>query len=155
MRTRRKGRCTITSMPSTTTWNSSPTSLPCARSGPPRHDTVALPNGTVLIAVGDVAGHGIGAATGMVALRNALRGLAATGAGPAQLLAWLNNVAFHLTDNATATAICALYDPAHGSLRWASAGHLPPVLLTDQDAHQVGARPGVLLGALPDAAYDR
>ncbi|MGV9367391.1 hypothetical protein, partial [Amycolatopsis sp. NPDC003731] len=31
----------------------------------------------------------IDAATGMVSLRNALRGLAATGAGPAQLLTWL------------------------------------------------------------------
>jgi serine phosphatase RsbU (regulator of sigma subunit)/PAS domain-containing protein len=117
------------------------------------YDTVELPNGTVLIAVGDVAGHGIGAATGMVALRNALRGLAATGAGPAQLLAWLNNVAFHLTDNVTATAICAIFDPATGSLSWVSAGHPAPVLLTGGPAQPVTAGPGILLGALPDAAY--
>ena len=36
--------------------------------------------------VGDIAGHGIDAVTGMVAARNALRGLAATGAEPAELL---------------------------------------------------------------------
>ncbi|MFD7417157.1 SpoIIE family protein phosphatase [Kitasatospora purpeofusca] len=75
------------------------------------YDTLALPSGEILLCVGDVAGHGIEAATGMVALRNALRGLAATGAGPAQLLTWLNSVTHHLTDNVTATAVCALYHP--------------------------------------------
>ncbi|WP_042369987.1 PP2C family protein-serine/threonine phosphatase [Streptacidiphilus neutrinimicus] len=117
------------------------------------YDTVELPGGTVLIAVGDVAGHGIGAATGMVALRNALRGLAATGAGPAQLLAWLNNVAFHLTDNVTATAICGIFDPATRTLCWARAGHLPPILLSQDPPRQLTSGPGILLGALPDASY--
>ena len=77
------------------------------------YDAVVLPSKQVLLSVGDVAGHGIEAATGMVVLRNALRGLAATGAGPAQLLTWLNIVAHHLTDSVTATAVCGLYDPAH------------------------------------------
>ncbi len=36
----------------------------------------------MMLVVGDVAGHGIDAVTGMVALRNCLRGLAITGAGP-------------------------------------------------------------------------
>ena len=65
----------------------------------------------------------------MVVLRNALRGLAATGAGPGQLLAWLNLVAHHLTESVTATAVCGLYDPRTRILRWARAGHLPPVLI--------------------------
>ena len=46
------------------------------------YDTVPLPSGDVLLVVGDIAGHGIDAVTGMVALRNCLRGLAITGAGP-------------------------------------------------------------------------
>lgn len=94
-----------------------------------RYDAVTLPSKRILLCVGDVAGHGTEGATGMVALRNALRGLAATGAGPAQLLGWLNNVTHHLTDHVTATAVCALYDPADRTLSWARAGHLPPVLL--------------------------
>lgn len=71
--------------------------------------------------VGGMTGHGIQGATGMVALRNALRGLAATGAGPAQLLQWLNLMAHNLTDNIIATAICGLYDPQTRVLRWARA----------------------------------
>ncbi|RCH67786.1 ANTAR domain-containing protein [Streptomyces sp. SDr-06] len=118
------------------------------------YDAVALPSGQVLLCVGDVAGHGIEAATGMVALRNALRGLATTGAGPAQLLAWLNTVTHHLTDHVTATAVCGLYDPDSRQLRWARAGHLPPVLLRDGQAGALPKLDGILLGATSQARYE-
>ncbi|MEV7596014.1 SpoIIE family protein phosphatase [Kitasatospora sp. NPDC089797] len=118
------------------------------------YDALTLPTGEVLLCVGDVAGHGIEAATGMVALRNALRGLAATGAGPAQLLNWLNSVTHHLTDNVTATAVCALYHPGSGRLRWARAGHLPPVLLRGGRAETLPQLGGILLGALDQADYE-
>ncbi|MFE5766127.1 SpoIIE family protein phosphatase [Streptomyces sp. NPDC056492] len=117
------------------------------------YDSVVLPNGKILLSVGDVAGHGIQAATGMVVLRNALRGLAVTGAGPAQLLAWLNRVAFHLTSHLTATAVCAIYDPQTRTLQWARAGHLPPVLVRGADAQPFPLTSGLLLGALPDATF--
>ncbi|MFI8101102.1 SpoIIE family protein phosphatase [Streptomyces sp. NPDC086023] len=118
------------------------------------YDTLTLPSGAVLLCVGDVAGHGIEAATGMVALRNALRGLAATGAGPAQLLTWLNSITHHLTESLTATAACGLYDPATRRLRWARAGHPPPVLLRDGRAETLPQIGGILLGALDQAEYD-
>ncbi|KPI34261.1 putative PAS/PAC sensor protein [Actinobacteria bacterium OV450] len=117
------------------------------------YDSVVLPNGEILLSVGDVAGHGIQAATGMVVLRNALRGLAVTGAGPAQLLAWLNRVAFHLTSDLTATAVCALFDPKTRTLRWARAGHLPPVLVRGQQAQSFPLNAGLLLGALPETTF--
>ncbi|MEU6760711.1 SpoIIE family protein phosphatase [Streptomyces sp. NPDC046685] len=117
------------------------------------YDSVVLPNGKVLLSVGDVAGHGIQAATGMVVLRNALRGLAVTGAGPAQLLAWLNQVAFHLTSHLTATAVCALFDPKTRTLQWARAGHLPPVLVRGAHAQSFPLSAGLLLGALPDETF--
>ena len=118
------------------------------------YDAVALPTGEVLLCVGDVAGHGIDAATGMVSLRNALRGLAATGAGPAQLLTWLNLVAYHLTDHVTATAVAAVYDPATRKLRWARAGHLPPIVRhRDGGATTLPLLRGSLLGAVRDVAY--
>lgn len=118
------------------------------------YDTVVLPTGQVLLVVGDVAGHGIDAATGMVALRNALRGLATTGAGPAQLLSWLNTVANHLTDRVTATVVCGLYDPGSRTLRWARAGHLPPVLVRAGDPAALPLLEGILLGAAPEADYE-
>ncbi|MFG1968489.1 SpoIIE family protein phosphatase [Nonomuraea fuscirosea] len=118
------------------------------------YDAVALPSRQVLLSVGDVAGHGVEAATGMVVLRNALRGLAATGAGPAQLLSWLNQVAHHLADRMTATAVCGLYDPPTRTLRWARAGHLPPILLREGDGAELALVKGPLLGAFTDARYE-
>ena len=118
------------------------------------YDAVVLPSRRVLLCVGDVAGHGIEAATSMVVLRNALRGLAVTGAGPGQLLSWLNVVAHHLTGAVTATAVCGLYDPDERTLRWARAGHLPPVLVRGAEAEPLPLIKGLLLGALPEAVYE-
>ncbi|MFF0203894.1 SpoIIE family protein phosphatase [Streptomyces sp. NPDC005017] len=118
------------------------------------YDAFVLPSGLVLLCVGDVAGHGIEAATSMVVLRNALRGLAVTGAGPGQLLSWLNIVAHNLTGGVTATAVCGLYDRDRRTLRWARAGHLPPVLVRDGRSSPLPLLKGLLLGALPEAAYE-
>ena len=57
------------------------------------YDALQLPDGELLFVVGDIAGHGIDAVTGMVAARNTLRGLAATGADPHELLSRLNYAA--------------------------------------------------------------
>ncbi|WP_344322277.1 PP2C family protein-serine/threonine phosphatase, partial [Kitasatospora putterlickiae] len=118
------------------------------------YDVLVLPDRRVLLAVGDVAGHGVGAATGMVALRHALRGLAVTGAGPAQLLEWANTVALREPDQVTATAVCVLLGPEDGTLRWARAGHLPPIRLGPDGAEVLPLPHGVLLGALADADYE-
>ncbi|WP_234532010.1 SpoIIE family protein phosphatase [Streptomyces shenzhenensis] len=117
------------------------------------YDAVLLPSRLVLLCVGDVAGHGIDAATSMVVLRNALRGLAVTGAGPGQLLSWLNMVTHRLAGSVTATAVCGLYDPDRRTLRWARAGHLPPVLVRGAAAEPLPLVQGLLLGALPEASY--
>ncbi|MFF3071914.1 SpoIIE family protein phosphatase [Kitasatospora sp. NPDC057904] len=118
------------------------------------YDVLPLPDKRVLLAVGDVAGHGVGAATGMVTLRHALRGLAVTGAGPGQLLEWANTVALREPGQVTATAVCVLFDPAADRLRWARAGHLPPIRFSGGDAEVLPLPHGVLLGALHEARYE-
>jgi hypothetical protein len=118
------------------------------------YDTLLLPDQNVLLVVGDVAGHGIDAVTGMVAARNSLRGLAITGAGPAELLGLLNGVMCHLTSGVIGTVVCGRYDPDTRVLRWARAGHLPPVLVRDGIARELPLPGGVLLGMDPDASYE-
>jgi PAS domain-containing protein len=118
------------------------------------YDTLLLPGKDLLLVVGDVTGHGIGAVTGMVAARNALRGLAATGEGPAELLRHLNYAACHLAEGLAGTVVCGQYDPDTRVLRWARAGHLPPILVRDGTAETVPLPDGVLLGLDPDAEYD-
>ncbi len=118
------------------------------------YDTLLLPSQEVLLVVGDIAGHGIDAVTGMVAARNCLRGLAITGAGPAELLGFLNAAICHLTDGVVGTVVCGLYDPARRVLRWARAGHLPPIVIRDGTATALPLPRGLLLGTAPDAAYE-
>jgi serine phosphatase RsbU (regulator of sigma subunit) len=118
------------------------------------YDTLLLPSKDVLVVVGDVAGHGIDAVTGMVAARNSLRGLAITGAGPAELIRMLNGVLCDLTAGVVGTVVCGLYNPDTRLLRWARAGHLPPVLVRGGTAADLPLPGGVLLGMDSDASYE-
>ena len=118
------------------------------------YDTLLLPSQDVLVVVGDVAGHGIDAVTGMVAARNSLRALAITGSGPGELLRMLNGVMCELTSGVVGTVVCGLYNPDTSVLRWARAGHLPPVLVRGRTACQLPLPGGVLLGMDPDATYE-
>jgi hypothetical protein len=118
------------------------------------YDVLPLPGNDVLLVVGDITGHGIDAVTGMIAARNALRGLAATGAGPAELLRHLNYAACHLTEGIAGTVVCGHYQPQTRILRWARAGHLPPVLVRDGAGRALPLPEGVLLGLDPVARYE-
>lgn len=118
------------------------------------YDTLLLPSKEVLVVVGDIAGHGIDAVTGVVAARYCLRGLAITGAGPAELLALLNSAMCHLTTGVIGTVVCGLYNPSLRLLRWARAGHLPPVVARGETATALPLPHGVLLGTDPDASYE-
>ena len=118
------------------------------------YDALPLPGGELLLVVGDIAGHGIEAVTGMVAARNALRGLAVTGADPHRLLSQLNYAACLFTEGVTGTVICGLYDPRTRVLRWARAGHLPPVLVRGGVAVVQPMPEGMLLGMELDAEYE-
>jgi Stage II sporulation protein E (SpoIIE) len=118
------------------------------------YDALLLPDKQLLLVVGDITGHGIDAVTGMIAARNALRGLAATGEGPAELLRHLNYASCHLTEGIAGTVVCGRYDPQTRVLRWARAGHLPPVLVRDGAARMLPLPGGVLLGLDPDAEYE-
>jgi serine phosphatase RsbU (regulator of sigma subunit) len=118
------------------------------------YDALLLPDKRLLLVVGDITGHGIDAVTGMIAARNALRGLAATGAGPGELLRHLNYASCHLTEGIAGTVVCGRYDPETRVLSWARAGHLPPVLVRDGKAEMLPLPGGVLLGLDPDAEYE-
>jgi serine phosphatase RsbU (regulator of sigma subunit) len=124
--------------------------LPASRSGRVGGDwyiTAEMPGGHVLIAIGDVAGHGLAAAAGMARLRGALAGLAITGSPPERLVGWLNDLVHHVAPEHTASVIAGYFDPASRTLTWAQAGHPPPVLVRGSWARPLSSPPGILLGA--------
>ncbi|HEX3516812.1 MAG TPA: PP2C family protein-serine/threonine phosphatase [Trebonia sp.] len=119
------------------------------------YDALRLPGGDLLFVVGDMAGHGMEAVTGMVTARNALRGLAVTGADPGELIGQLNYTTCLFAEGVTGTVICGRYSPRSRRLRWARAGHLPPVLVRGGTATVQPMPEGMLLGVQLDAEYEQ
>ena len=109
--------------------------------------TAEMPDGNVLLAIGDVGGHGLEAAAGMARLRGALAGLAITGAPPDRLVGWLNDLVWHVSPEHTASVIAGYFDPRQRLLTWAQAGHPPPVLVRGAWAVPLEPPGGILLGA--------
>lgn len=93
------------------------------------YDAVELPDGRLVLTVGDVVGHGLRAAAVMGQLRSAIATLAFVADGPAQLLQRLDAFAERTDGAECATLVCAYLDPATGVLRYACAGHPPPVVV--------------------------
>ncbi|MCW2692299.1 MAG: hypothetical protein JWM67_903 [Mycobacterium sp.] len=81
------------------------------------------------VVVGDVVGRGLGAAIAMGQLRSAVRAVAGPGVGPGRLLSELDRFVEHVEAAGMATVAYAQLDLATGVLRYACAGHPPPVLL--------------------------
>jgi PAS domain S-box-containing protein len=116
------------------------------------YDVVALPDGQVALAVGDVVGHDITAAATMGQLTSVYRALLADRPSPSALIDRLQSGWALLGLQRMATAMFANLDPATGQLRIASAGHLPPLLLVGGRAEVLQVRPSRMLGAPPSPA---
>ncbi|MFC7564185.1 PP2C family protein-serine/threonine phosphatase [Actinomadura namibiensis] len=121
-----------------------------ARVGGDWYEASTLADEEVFLAVGDVSGHGLDAAAAMARLRNALSGLACTGAPPDRLLAWLNRLVTHRHRSLTASVVAARFAPSTRTLVWAQAGHPPPVLRRGGGAELLSPPDGVLLGAVDE-----
>jgi PAS domain S-box-containing protein len=91
-------------------------------------DTFAVDRDRIGVAVGDVVGRGIEAATAMGQLRSALRALAVSGRGPARALAQLDRFVADNEPAQHATVAYAELDLGSGDVCFACAGHMPPVL---------------------------
>ena len=89
------------------------------------YDAVELEGGRLALAIGDVAGKGLDAATMMGRLRTTLRVYATDGAEPAEALERLDRIVCEADGMATALLLVA--DLATGRMKWANAGHPPPL----------------------------
>ncbi|MBL7488538.1 SpoIIE family protein phosphatase [Frankia sp. AgB1.9] len=130
--------------------------LPAARDagiGGDWYDANVLPDGAILLVVGDVAGHGLPAVAAMAELRHAARAYALAGYSPAGITTQLSANLAPDPDATTATAVVAHLDPATHRLTWSCAGHPPPLLVTGSDVHYLDDVHGPLLGVDPTLSY--
>ena len=93
------------------------------------YDATELADGKLALVIGDVVGHGVQAAAAMGQIRNALRAYAVEGHGPASALEHLNQLVQAVEEGEMTTLIYLLFDPATRLVRFASAGHPPPLVV--------------------------
>jgi len=115
------------------------------------YDAVAGRNGRLTVVIGDVVGHDMAAAAGMGQLRSMLRAYIVDRHEPPSVLLRRLDAANHaLGEPIMATAVVAVIDTLAGGgyrLRWANAGHPPPVVLHPDGTVQSLPGNDLLLGA--------
>ena len=118
------------------------------------YDVVPYPDGRVGLAMGDVVGHGVAAASLMGQLRSSLRVYAVEHDSPATILDRVNVLLDRFERGQMATAVDVLFDPDEGTVCFAAAGHPPPVVrYPDGHADFLRSAPSAPLGVLPYARY--
>ncbi len=96
------------------------------------YDAYPLQPDVTAVALGDVAGHDLLAATRMGDIRNLLRAASLEHEDPAEVLAALDRSMDHFTPDTTATAVYGQIDtrtPGAARFAWSNAGHPAPLLL--------------------------
>jgi sigma-B regulation protein RsbU (phosphoserine phosphatase) len=127
------------------------------------YDFLALPDGKLGVALGDVSGKGIAAALTMASLQASLRADAMrAGNDLAGLITRVNAMLYDASaEDRYATLFYAQYDPATHRLSYVNAGHCPPILLRSaaKNGPEISAverldqAGGTVVGLLPECVY--
>jgi serine phosphatase RsbU (regulator of sigma subunit)/anti-sigma regulatory factor (Ser/Thr protein kinase) len=118
------------------------------------YDVFTISDRLLGVSVGDVAGHGLRAATIMGQARQALRTASYVDNDPATALGHVNRLFCRAESNALLTAFFATLDLADGTMRYALAGHPPPMMV--RTGGEVESLPGhgLMLGIEHRALFE-
>ncbi|HEX4281440.1 MAG TPA: PP2C family protein-serine/threonine phosphatase [Solirubrobacteraceae bacterium] len=117
------------------------------------YDLIALDDHRLLLVVGDVSGRGLRAAATMASLRYAIHAYAAQNDPPEIILTKLSKLVSVGSSGQLATILCALVDVEAHTLTVTSAGHLPPLLISDGTGTFIKGAVGVPIGVKTSATY--
>lgn len=119
-------------------------------------DITGLSQTTAAIAVGDVVGHGVAAAMLMATARGILRSRCQEPGTLADLLTHMNDLLVPDTEGERfMTMLLMTIDAKKGHMRWATAGHEPPLIYdpNSDDFIELKSR-SLPLGIMEDQTYD-
>lgn len=124
------------------------------------YDFLALPQGHLGVAIGDVSGKGIAAALMMASLQASLRGEATRAPDNlATAVGNINRLVYEASSvNRYATFFYGQYDPESRKFHYVNAGHNPPMLLHCSDGRRTMTRleiGGTVVGLLENFAYEQ
>ncbi len=122
-------------------------SIPAGEIGGDWYDFIPFEDGCWGLVLADVSGKGTAAALLMSATRAMLRSLATTCSSPGEILGRLNRLMVEdFPPGRFVTLILAVLDPADRTLKFASAGHPPPLLVDSDGARFLQTELGMPLG---------
>jgi serine phosphatase RsbU (regulator of sigma subunit) len=117
------------------------------------YDLIGLDDRRLLLVVGDVSGRGLRAAATMAELRFAIHAYAAQEDPPAVILSKLSRLVNVNTSGQIATILCAMIDVERRRVTVTSAGHLPPLMISDGSGTYIQSEVGVPIGVRPGVRY--
>jgi serine phosphatase RsbU (regulator of sigma subunit) len=117
------------------------------------YDVIDIDDRHLLLVVGDVSGRGLRAATTMASLRYAIRAYAAQRDAPSAILSKLSQLVSVAATGQLATILCALVDFERHELTVTSAGHLPPLLISGDEARYLRSDIGLPVGVDAEPSY--
>ena len=130
-------------------------SVPAEAAGGDYFDYIPMPDGFLGIAIGDVTGHGVGAALVMAAMRAYMRAFGSATTDLSEVLSRANQaLVVDTAQDIFCTMLFARLDPRTGVMAYVNAGH-PPGYLFDA-AGEIRAELGstaVPLGLVPGAEF--
>jgi serine phosphatase RsbU (regulator of sigma subunit) len=119
------------------------------------YDILPRPDGTVIVALGDVAGKASPAALLMALLLAMMRTLVDEGLGISDLVKRLNTqVVKHAPASRFITLFVASYDARTGDLQFVNAGQTPPLLRRQNGAIERLSTGGIALGMFEGSTYE-
>lgn len=120
------------------------------------YDVLPLPDGRLIVTLGDVAGKGSPAALLMALLLAVLRTLVDERLEPSALVNRLNTqICRHTPASRFITFFYAVYDPSTGTLSYVNAGQNPPLLRRHSGAYERLTCTGVALGMFEESGFDQ
>jgi PAS domain S-box-containing protein len=117
------------------------------------YDALERPDGKVALVVGDVVGHGLRAAAVMGQLRNAFRAYGLAEDSPAEVMAKVNRLVMSGEEDAMATVLYLVLDRESREVRFASAGHPPPLVLAGDGVRFLEGGRAVPIGAIDTGVF--
>lgn len=110
---------------------------------------IANPDGSTLVALGDVSGKGLKAAMNVAMILGAMRAQAASTGSPAEIIRAVNECLVGRMQGGFATGIVLRLD-RDGTVKFANAGHLPPFV----NGRELPMLPSLPLGLLSGFDYE-
>ena len=142
------------SLPDLPSWHVAAFYRPARTVGGDFYDFIGLPDGRLMIVIGDVTDKGVPAALVMASTHALLRGAAPRLISPGQVLAHVNDLlCVDIPAHMFVTCLALVLDPATGLLEFANAGHDVPYVRTEGGVAELRAR-GMPLGLMPGMEYE-